>query len=267
VGGARVAAAACLAVLLAAGAAVAAPAPAVRAELLSEVRSVRAGKPFTVAVRLEMDPGWHTYWANPGESGLATTVQWQLPPGFKAGPLQWPVPEKFETDGIVNYGYAGEVWLLADIRPPVALAPGEARIGAVVRWLGCEKLCVPGKAELALALAAPGDAAPDEALTGRFARARARLPGAPDAWALEASARGREIRLKAEPAGAPGPGDFFFFAAEPNVVDYAAPQRLDRKGSAVVLRLRRSGSWKGADRLRGVLIAPGGAVRVDVPIS
>ena len=76
----------------------------------AETRCSRAG-PSWWALLLSMDPDWHVYWKNPGDSGLPTTVDWDLPPGFTAGPLQWPVPERFESDGLVTYGYSGKVLL------------------------------------------------------------------------------------------------------------------------------------------------------------
>ena len=71
----------------------AAPAePRVRVDLVSEVRSVAPGATFWVGVRQRIAPGWHTYWVNPGDSGEPMTIDWQLPPGFSAGPLAWPHP-------------------------------------------------------------------------------------------------------------------------------------------------------------------------------
>ena len=63
----------------------------VETELVGAVASIQPGRPFTVALRMAHQPGWHTYWVNPG-TGLATSLSWTLPEGFKTGPIQWPTP-------------------------------------------------------------------------------------------------------------------------------------------------------------------------------
>jgi len=93
-----------------------------RASLIAERLAVQAEQPFTVALRLDPEDGWHTYWRNPGDSGMATVIDWQLPPGFASGPISWPQPQRFSEGSMTAYGYAGEVLLLAEITPPPALA-------------------------------------------------------------------------------------------------------------------------------------------------
>src|SRR3954471_11897088 len=86
----------------------------VAATLLCDRASIQAGKPFDVGVLLKIKPGWHGYWKNPGDSGIATSIDFKLPDGFTVGELQFPVPERIEAPGgIVNYGYTNEVMLLA----------------------------------------------------------------------------------------------------------------------------------------------------------
>jgi hypothetical protein len=86
--------------------------PHVEAELVSAVRSIEPGKPFTVALRLKHDEHWHTYWKNPGDSGMATAIQWSLPAGFAAGPIEWPTPRRIPIPPLANFGYDGEIYLL-----------------------------------------------------------------------------------------------------------------------------------------------------------
>src|SRR5213080_5236171 len=100
-----------------AGAAAAAPVRTahVEAELVPAATGLVPGEALTVALRLKMDKGWHTYWQNPGESGLPTTLAWKLPAGLTAGPIQWPPPRALPVGPLTNYGYEGEVLLLTDI--------------------------------------------------------------------------------------------------------------------------------------------------------
>jgi len=151
----------------------------IEAELLADTAVISPGKPFTAALHLRIAPGWHTYWQNPGDSGLPITLAWKLPAGWKAGALQWPIPRKYsEEGGMTTYGYEGEVLLLAELTPPDALPPGESvTLQADATWLACDKTCVPGNATVTLALppASAGETAqPTNA--DLFARFRDQLP-------------------------------------------------------------------------------------------
>ncbi len=118
----RLIASSCLiaAAFIAAAVAVAHAAPVrtahVEAELVPERSALVPGEPLTVALRLAMDRGWHTYWQNPGDSGLPTTLAWKLPAGMSAGPMQWPAPQALPVGPLLNYGYEGEVLLLTEHR-------------------------------------------------------------------------------------------------------------------------------------------------------
>ena len=136
----------------------------VHADLLADTTAIAPGKPFTVGLRLKMQPHWHTYWEYSGDAGLPTKIVWQLPAGFQAGPIQWPIPEKIVSPGdIINYGYDDEVVLLTEITPPATLTPGEVALPATAKWLVCADLCVPGSADLTLKLPVSGDAQPANA--------------------------------------------------------------------------------------------------------
>src|SRR5512139_287937 len=166
-----------------------AQAPAIRhvkASLVAEMDAVRPGQPLTVGIRLEMEKGWHTYWRNPGDSGLPTRAKWNLPEGFAAGEIRWPYPTRFRTGPLVSYGYEHEVLLPVEIRVPPGVSARDVKIAARVDWLECLEACLPGRAELSLTLpvraaAAPG---PHAAL---FAEARRRLPTREPDWQFTVS--------------------------------------------------------------------------------
>jgi len=123
--------------------------PDVRARLVADGAGVGPGGRIRVGVLFEMEPGWHIYWKNPGDSGLSTTVEWVLPVGVAAGPLRWPVPIRFVQPGeLVAYGYEGTVLLASELGMVEELPAGGVEIGASVSWLACKKECVPGSADL-----------------------------------------------------------------------------------------------------------------------
>ncbi len=123
------------------------------AALFSEVSAIQAGTPFWVAIRLDTRPEWHSYWKNPGDSGMPTEISWDLPEGFKAGAIYWQPPERIPYAGMVNYGYNSSTALLIPIAPPATLAPG-ARHTLKVKadWLVCKDICIPESATLSMSL-------------------------------------------------------------------------------------------------------------------
>lgn len=131
------------------------------AVLLADHAVVRPGQSIMLALRLRHDAGWHSYWINPGDSGLATKMLWSLPEGWRAAEIRWPTPSRFEVDGLANYGYAGEVWLPVPVEVPADAEPGStATLAGEARWLACADICVAEKAalEVTLRVGAHGEA-------------------------------------------------------------------------------------------------------------
>lgn len=131
----------------------------VKVELLQEEETIQPSHPFWVALHLNLEDGWHVYWKNPGDAGIPLKVEWELPPGFEAGPLQWPFPEKFTVADMVGFGYNGDVTLLSQVTPPAQLdSITKPSIQANVKWLVCSALtCQPGSASAALSMTVSSD--------------------------------------------------------------------------------------------------------------
>jgi len=239
-----------------------------KAALVSETDAVQPGQPLTVGIRLQMEKGWHTYWRNPGDSGLPTRVKWELPAGFEAGEIQWPYPIRFRTGPLVNYGYEHDVLLPVEIRVPAAVPGSQARIAARVDWLECQEACLPGRAELSVTLPVRPMASPG-AEAARFAEARRRLPRRDPAWGLSVSSVAGSLSLVVRPPRGTELREAYFYPAAPRLLDHAQPQTLTRQGVAHRLALPRDPNGATVERLAGVLVAATGtgpvAVAVDVP--
>lgn len=122
-------------------------------ELTAAAPAARPGGDLRVAVRFKIDPGWHIYGKDPGDAGMPTRVDWTLPEGVTAGPLEWPEPREFQEGPITTRGYEKEVAPEAVLRVAPTVPAGETLvIKATVRWLACRQICVPGKADLTLTL-------------------------------------------------------------------------------------------------------------------
>lgn len=151
----------------------------VKVELIQEEETIQGGHPFWVALHLNLEKGWHVYWKNPGDAGMPLKVEWQLPPGYEAGPLQWPFPEKFTMADMVGFGYKDEVTLLAQITPPPTIEQGtKISLQAKMNWLLCSfETCKPGSIQLTLPLiAGQGHPRIRGDVASVFQQARSKIP-------------------------------------------------------------------------------------------
>jgi len=178
------------------------------------------------ALRLVHEPHWHTYWLNPGDSGLAT----QITPGV----LEFPVPERIVLGPLTSFGYSAEVLL------PVTMPKGVTR--ATATWLECAEVCIPGRAELKAQKVSP------EVL----AAARASIPLPDPSAALGVSRRGDRVILEI-------PGRYplaEFFPATPGAFE-GARGAVEVAPSRTMLTLQKAPGTPDLAALSGVLARPG----------
>lgn len=197
----------------------------VAASLVSEVEHIQPGEPFWVALKLEMEPHWHTYWRQPGDAGLPTEITWELPEGFTASEFYWPTPKVFLQQNIVNYVYEDTVLLMAEVTPPGDLQPGQrVTLAGEATWLECDPhQCVPGGAEVSLTLpVALGEPEPGPEASA-FAATRAQWPQAPAGdWQVTAREQGGEFIVEVLPLGDYGisdPAQVYLFASDGQAVN------------------------------------------------
>jgi len=219
------------------------PTDPVQAKLVAEADTVAPETTLWVDLHLDIAPGWHTYWRNPGDSGLPTEIAWSLPPGFSAGDIIWPVPERFVSNGIGNYGYSRTVDLLVPITAPQQPTPsGEARLEATASWLVCSEICIPGEAKLNLMLpVAAAPAPPDPTTAALFAAARSRVPK-PAGFAAQFRVSEKQIRVHvpAEATAGADANTASFFPLDPNIVDVGGEPKIERRGGAVDILLPKA---------------------------
>lgn len=138
--------------------------PQVRAELLAHAPDgADPGKTVWLGLQLTHQPDWHTYWRNPGDSGLPITVQWTLPAGISAGDIAWPLPKKIPIGNLANYGFDGTVLLPVPLTISQDFKPGltnnEIEVKLKANWLVCRKECIPEEGEFALKVPVKGSMA------------------------------------------------------------------------------------------------------------
>ncbi len=233
----------------------------VEARLVSERAAAVPGKPLAVGLKLAMAEHWHTYWKNPGDSGLPTRIQWTLPEGWTAGPIQWPHPKHLPVGPLMNYGYEDEVLLVSELTPPANAAPGPVQLRAAARWLVCKEVCIPEQGELDLALAVAAAEPPaDPRWEKDFARARAALPAQAQGWGFTAGISGNRLTVRLmPPEGTLAPAKVAFFPERENFVEHAAPQALSRDGRGLRIEMKLMEPVPAdAGTLAGVLVAERG---------
>jgi thiol:disulfide interchange protein len=245
-----------------------------QARLLLAQTAARPGQTVMAGIELHVDPGWHTYWKNPGDSGMATDVQWQLPPGFKAGPLEWPAPEKLPDPNLTTYIYQGTIILLAPITVPAGLPAGPVQVKASVSWLECQVMCVTGGLDLQanLDIGAEPKPSPDAAV---LTKAAALLPKpatalAPQAWWEKPSdLNSRQMVLQWK--GTATDADFFPDSSNSYEIE-SKTERLSAPAGQIRLRKevkKLAGNWPQA--VSGLLIEGAGTNQVaytaQVPLS
>jgi DsbC/DsbD-like thiol-disulfide interchange protein len=236
--------------------------------LISEQAAIVPDKELWVGLLFDLEDGWHTYWVNPGDSGEAPRIDWELPAGFQAGQIQWPYPKRLSTPPFVDYGYEHEVLLMVPIRPARG-QKGETSqmLSARVHYLVCRDVCIPAQKRLALTLpvGTQSVSGPDAKL---FAIARGRLPQpVPANWRMSAISRGEGFRLRLGIGrGASAPQ---FFPLDEEEIENAAPQDAIRIPGGFLLDLKKSNHLlKPISHIRGVLVvASGNAYAVDIPVS
>jgi thiol:disulfide interchange protein len=240
--------------------------------LVLAAETARPGATVLAGVQLRMDPGWHTYWRNPGASGMPTTIEWQLPAGITPGAIQWPVPEKLPDEDLTTYIYSNDVVLLVPLKLDADLRPGPLDLKAKVAWLECEVACIPGKASVQAVLNVGSETKPSKVASlietwqkklpqsgsGVSAHAWWKKPGAGDL---------RPLTLEWSATEAASEADFFPDASEQFEVE-PATARIPTEAGRIRLRKevkKLAGDWP--RQISGVLIQKAGAVRLAYEVN
>ncbi len=194
-----------------------------KAELVSEYQQVMPGQQLWLALHFIPDEHWHTYWQNPGDSGLATSISWQLPDGVTVGDIQWPTPQAFSIPPLMNYGFEGPTVLLSQLTVPADFRGDQLSIRARADWLVCEEICIPADAEFALTLPVGQAAVLSDSATAVIASGNSKLPiplTVSGSFDLAGGSFSAAIR------GLPDVDFQQFFVAATELVDHAAAQQL-----------------------------------------
>lgn len=227
--------------------------PMVEASLIADHEAVVPGQTFTAGLRLVMPEGWHTYWRNPGDSGEATQIVWELPDTVSAGEFTWPAPEVFPFGPLANYGYAWDVVLPVELTVSENARPGPLPISGEARWLVCEEICVPECAQVSAFIEVGDEAVLDRRGAGLISRALEQAPQADEAVDAAIERAGDEVIITVtglDPAEIRNAG---YFPYSPMVLDHAAEQTVTTETGGLAIRTAASGRGTGNESGEGII--------------
>jgi len=241
--------------------------------LLLSADTARPGDTILAGVDLKMEPAWHTYWKNPGAAGIATKIQWQLPPGITAGDIQWPLPEKLPPAEVTTYGYNDEVVLLVPLKLATNLPAGPLDLKADVSWLECKEACIPGKAtvETTLNIGSKTKSSTDATLIESWQNKTPKSAANLNAYAwwhdsTNVDSRSLTIQIKLPK---PDKADFFSDASDNFEIQPATKFIFDEYSNSILLDKsvkKFSGDWP--KEISGVIAMTNGTgIEVKLPIN
>jgi thiol:disulfide interchange protein DsbD len=243
----------------------------VRAELVAHaLEGVVAGKAVWLGLRIEHQPHWHTYWKNPGDSGLATSLAWNLPAGFSAGEIVWPTPKQLPVGPLMNFGYEGTLLLPVPVTVPADFRGASLTVRLEAQWLVCKDVCIPESGNFALEIPAQAATVTHTALFDAARAATPRSVAGVRAQAMvgePAAPQALQLRVQGLPAAWQGQ-KLRFFPETAGVIDNAAPPTATWQDgvwvAAVPLSAQRSES---PALLPAVLTREGEAAGVQLTVS
>lgn len=229
-------------------------------ELVVETTSIKPGEPFWAGLRMKMDDHWHTYWRNPGDSGLPTEINWSLPDGFQVGEINWPYPQKIIMDMLASYAYEGETLLLVKITPPNDLEAGDSvEIKALASWLVCADICLPGEADYQITLPVTSHTPEaSEKWSELFRKTREKLPVFVPEWKVETTISNSMVLLHATPPDwyRDDLGNVEFFPYNGFLIDHVSPQKMERTKTGYLLTMKQSEFFSEKPKyITGVLVS------------
>ncbi len=239
-----------------------ADAPHVHVQLVAPVDEIYPGGNNQIGLYFKLEQGWHVYWKNAGDSGEPPHIQWTLPDGVTAEPMEFPSPTRLPLGPLMDFGYENEVLFPIKLDVAPTAKSGKAVLDAKVDWLVCREVCIPGKADLQLMLQLSATKPPVVAGSAQDAELMRRLastlpqplPGDVKA-VFQQTTQG--FRLGIDTGKRETTAQFYPF--DQDWLANAAPQKATPTAQGVVLDLKKDVNFNGnLKQLAGVLELSGG---------
>jgi thiol:disulfide interchange protein DsbD len=239
-----------------------ADAPHLQVQLVTPDDMIYPGGANRIGLYFKLEPGWHVYWKNAGDSGEAPRIQWTLPEGVTASPMQFPAPKRLPLGPLMDFGYENEVLFPMKLEVAPHVTERKAVLHAKVNWLVCREVCIPGKAELETTLGMLAEKPPAEAgsaldqdLMDRFEKLLPQPLPAGDKVTFQPTKDGFRLGV----VTGRKEREAVFFPDEQNILDNPAKQTIIPTSKGLILELKKDASLSAAPaQLNGVLELAGG---------
>jgi thiol:disulfide interchange protein len=245
----------CLALAHAAWAQSSAKTPNAEVSLVAQTTSAEPGKSAWIGLRIQHQPHWHTYWRNPGESGMPTAVEWKNPAGVTVGEIAWPTPKRIPTGGLVNFGFEDDLLLPMQVQIPAA-QNGPLLLKARANWLICKEVCIPEEGEVSLTLNVASGTATPSAHATLFTKSFNAQPQALGELPLKSAAAQRsakEIVLALDNLPTGAAKSAYFYPYVEGIVNPSAPQVAYVANGRVALQMLLAPNAAASKEIEGVL--------------
>jgi len=226
------------------------------ATLISEKVALQRGATQWLAVEQQIQPGWHTYWRYPGDSGAAPEITWRLPEGVTVSDFFWPYPERIPYGPLMNFGYEEHVYLLMEISISDSFNAAEISLSGKMNLLVCADICIPERKQLALSLPVIDETPADSEFADEIRQAKAVIPGDIDANAIVTSA-GENLLLSIELGQLRKDKiqSVSYFPYNDGVIENPARQNYEVKGGQLQLELLQGWDYKPSESsLDGIIV-------------
>jgi len=219
------------------------------------------GQSSNAGLYFKLEPGWHVYWQNAGDSGEPPHIKWTLPQGITAGPLQFPAPKRLPLGPLMDFGYEGEVLFPFTLEVARNAKPGSAALDAHVDWLVCREVCIPGKADLEIDRAVPPTGVEvvenvvDRDIYHRLVGQLPKFLPASDHAVFQPTATGFRLAVTTGQRET----EAAFFPDDQNIINNPAPQTVTPTATGLVLELKKDANLTAnPTQLKGVVELAGG---------
>ncbi len=239
----------------------------VHVALISEQTALVPGTTAWLGLRLTHDPRWHTYWINPGDSGLPTTMSWTLPEGYRAADIAWPAPHRMAVGQLTNFGYTGDIVLPVQIAvPDSAQDGGTVHLSVDAKWLVCQEECIPGKGSFAIDMPVRSITANDTKLERLFTAARDAAPHVVP-WTGLARVDGDHVDVTLHTTTLANAASIDAFAIDRKIVANTAP-KITHHPKDITLTFKKSEYFAGTpSQFAFLVLSDGQAWNASVPFD
>lgn len=235
----------------------------VSVSFISDSEQITGLELFYIGVHMDIKEGWHVYWRNPGDSGFPADIRWDADEKLIPGAIEWPIPSRFDEEGVTTYGYSDDVTLLVpvEVMPGFDASVGKTKLSAQLNWLVCKDFCIPESTTLEFEIDETGKPAGySTELLHYIEESKNQLPEKSSAWWGNGTITSETVIVKLHPdsenARIPDTGDIYFYPYTKSIIEHTAPQKITLVDDSVIFEIPASRYLQpGVTEIEGVVVA------------